>query len=52
MIQFKEKARHSEQVRMSLLTYPILMAADILTGNTGPQMGSLRAVSPTLAAAC
>jgi tryptophanyl-tRNA synthetase len=30
MIQFKEKARRQEQVRMSLLTYPILMAADIL----------------------
>ncbi len=30
MIQFKEKSRQSEHVRMSLLTYPILMAADIL----------------------
>lgn len=30
MIQFKEKSRRSEQVRMSLLSYPILMAADIL----------------------
>jgi tryptophanyl-tRNA synthetase len=30
MIQFKEKSRRQEQVRMSLLTYPILMAADIL----------------------
>ncbi|MBB5914997.1 tryptophanyl-tRNA synthetase [Nocardia transvalensis] len=30
MIQFKEKSRGRRQVRMSLLTYPILMAADIL----------------------
>jgi tryptophanyl-tRNA synthetase len=30
MIQFKEKSAKQEQVRMSLLTYPILMAADIL----------------------
>jgi tryptophanyl-tRNA synthetase len=30
MIQFKEKARRQQHVRTSLLTYPILMAADIL----------------------
>jgi tryptophanyl-tRNA synthetase len=30
MIQFKEKARRQQRIRMSLLTYPILMAADIL----------------------
>jgi tryptophanyl-tRNA synthetase len=30
MIQFKEKAAHQEHVRLSLLTYPVLMAADIL----------------------
>ena len=30
MIQFKEKSRRQQQVRMSLLTYPVLMAADIL----------------------
>jgi tryptophanyl-tRNA synthetase len=30
MIQFKEKAARQEHVRMSLLTYPVLMAADIL----------------------
>jgi len=30
MIQFKEKAHHQQHVRTSLLTYPILMAADIL----------------------
>jgi tryptophanyl-tRNA synthetase len=30
MIQFKEKAGRQEQVRLSLLTYPVLMAADIL----------------------
>ena len=30
MIQFKEKAGRQQQVRTSLLTYPILMAADIL----------------------
>ena len=30
MIQFKEKAATQEQVRLSLLTYPTLMAADIL----------------------
>jgi tryptophanyl-tRNA synthetase len=30
MIQFKEKAGRQQQVRVSLLTYPILMAADIL----------------------
>ncbi len=30
MIQFKEKSRRQEQVRLSLLTYPVLMAADIL----------------------
>ena len=34
MIQFKEKSRHQQQVRMSLLTYPILMAADILLYDT------------------
>jgi tryptophanyl-tRNA synthetase len=30
MIQFKEKAAQQKQVRLSLLTYPVLMAADIL----------------------
>jgi tryptophanyl-tRNA synthetase len=30
MIQFKEKAARQAQVRLSLLTYPVLMAADIL----------------------
>jgi tryptophanyl-tRNA synthetase len=35
MIQFKEKARRQEQVRVSLLTYPILMASDILLYGTG-----------------
>ena len=30
MIQFKEKARRQESVRVSLSTYPVLMAADIL----------------------
>ena len=30
MIQFKEQAATQEQVRLSLLTYPTLMAADIL----------------------
>ena len=30
MIQFKEKAGDRQQVRLSLLTYPVLMAADIL----------------------
>lgn len=30
MIQFKEKSRDSDRVRVSLLTYPVLMAADIL----------------------
>lgn len=30
MIQFKEKSRNRVQVRVSLLTYPVLMAADIL----------------------
>jgi tryptophanyl-tRNA synthetase len=30
MIQFKEKAAGQRQVRLSLLTYPVLMAADIL----------------------
>ena len=34
MIQFKEKSRRQEHVRMSLLTYPILMAADILLYDT------------------
>lgn len=34
MIQFKEKSRTQQQVRMSLLTYPILMAADILLYDT------------------
>jgi tryptophanyl-tRNA synthetase len=34
MIQFKEKARHQQHVRTSLLTYPILMAADILLYDT------------------
>ncbi|MFC7545412.1 tryptophan--tRNA ligase [Plantactinospora sp. GCM10030261] len=30
MIQFKEKSAAQHQVRLSLLTYPVLMAADIL----------------------
>ncbi|MFI6794078.1 tryptophan--tRNA ligase [Streptosporangium canum] len=30
MIQFKEKSANQEEVRLSLLTYPALMAADIL----------------------
>jgi tryptophanyl-tRNA synthetase len=30
MIQFREKSRRQEQIRVSLLTYPVLMAADIL----------------------
>lgn len=30
MIQFKEKSRQEANVRLSLLTYPVLMAADIL----------------------
>lgn len=30
MIQFREKSRRRERVRVSLLTYPVLMAADIL----------------------
>ncbi len=30
MIQFREKAAGQESVRLSLLTYPVLMAADIL----------------------
>jgi tryptophanyl-tRNA synthetase len=30
MIQFREKSRGNDQVRLSLLTYPVLMAADIL----------------------
>ena len=34
MIQFKEKSTKQQQVRMSLLTYPILMAADILLYDT------------------
>ncbi|WP_232664997.1 tryptophan--tRNA ligase [Pseudonocardia sp. TRM90224] len=34
MIQFKEKAGQQQHVRMSLLTYPILMAADILIYDT------------------
>jgi len=34
MIQFKEKAAGKEHVRLSLLTYPVLMAADILLHDT------------------
>ncbi|NUT21836.1 MAG: tryptophan--tRNA ligase [Hamadaea sp.] len=35
MIQFKEKSRQQQhQVRLSLLTYPVLMAADILLYDT------------------
>jgi tryptophanyl-tRNA synthetase len=30
MVQFKEKSKGRESVRLSLLTYPVLMAADIL----------------------
>jgi tryptophanyl-tRNA synthetase len=30
MIQFRERAANREQVRLSLLTYPVLMAADVL----------------------
>ncbi|HWS39587.1 MAG TPA: tryptophan--tRNA ligase [Actinoplanes sp.] len=35
MIQFKEKSAGSDQIRLSLLTYPVLMAADILLHDTG-----------------
>ncbi|MGV9680193.1 tryptophan--tRNA ligase [Nocardia sp. NPDC003482] len=34
MIQFKEKSARGQRVRLSLLTYPILMAADILLYDT------------------
>lgn len=34
MIQFKEKAASQRHVRLSLLTYPVLMAADILLHDT------------------
>lgn len=34
MIQFKEKSEKQQHVRMSLLTYPILMAGDILLYDT------------------
>ncbi|HYQ75639.1 tryptophan--tRNA ligase [Cellulomonas sp.] len=34
MVQFKEKAAGSDSVRLSLLTYPALMAADILAYDT------------------
>ncbi|MBB5869794.1 tryptophanyl-tRNA synthetase [Allocatelliglobosispora scoriae] len=34
MIQFKEKSSGQQQVRLSLLTYPVLMAADILLHDT------------------
>jgi tryptophanyl-tRNA synthetase len=34
MIQFKEKAAGQAHVRLSLLTYPVLMAADILLHDT------------------
>jgi tryptophanyl-tRNA synthetase len=34
MIQFKEKGASQHQVRLSLLTYPVLMAADILLHDT------------------
>ncbi|MEU6040927.1 tryptophan--tRNA ligase [Actinomadura sp. NPDC047616] len=34
MIQFREKSRRGGRVRVSLLTYPILMAADILLYDT------------------
>lgn len=35
MIQFKEKSRDSDRVRVSLLSYPVLMAADILLYQAG-----------------
>ena len=35
MIQFKEKSAGGGPVRLSLLTYPVLMAADILLYDTG-----------------
>ena len=35
MIQFKEKSAGRDRVRLSLLTYPVLMAADILLHDTG-----------------
>jgi tryptophanyl-tRNA synthetase len=34
MIQYREKAARQEHVRLSLLTYPVLMAADILLHDT------------------
>jgi tryptophanyl-tRNA synthetase len=34
MIQFKEKSAGQQHVRLSLLTYPVLMAADILLHDT------------------
>ncbi|HEY6597387.1 MAG TPA: tryptophan--tRNA ligase [Asanoa sp.] len=35
MIQFREKAGGAEHVRLSLLTYPVLMAADVLLHDAG-----------------
>ena len=35
MIQFKEKATDGDSTRLALLTYPVLMAADILVYGTG-----------------
>jgi tryptophanyl-tRNA synthetase len=34
MIQFKEKAKTERHIRLSLLTYPVLMASDILLHDT------------------
>ncbi len=34
MIQFRDRANGSDQVRLSLLTYPVLMAADVLLHDT------------------
>ncbi|MBE1492883.1 tryptophan--tRNA ligase [Plantactinospora soyae] len=34
MIQFREKSTNQQQVRLSLLSYPVLMAADILLHDT------------------
>ncbi len=40
MIQFKEKSRkQGEDVRAGLMTYPVLMAADILLYQVGPGAG-------------
>ena len=53
MIQFKDKSRkQGEDVRAGLLTYPVLMAADILLYQVGEQCATSLGPRPASPAGC